>query len=367
MKPIRVMMIIGRLGDGGKERQLLLLLKTLKQHREIFTCLVTMNSGGEREKEAAQVADKVVVLRNRIKIDLLRPMIKLIQLVKNENIEIIHTWGSGVWDLIGLFASRWCHIPVLHNGIRSAPNRLNIYNYLTRLSALFADVTVANSAAGLKSFKMTNRPKAKVIYNGLEPSRFEGIELNDSGQTLCMVANFQQRKDHKSLVLAMPDILKQFPDTRLNLIGHDYGTLDEIRNLINELKLTNHVTLITDCTHPEPIIGDSQIGILATNEAAHGEGTSNALLEYMALSKPVIASKNGGNPEVVEDHVTGFLVQPGSPEAIIEKVIYLLENPSIAKRMGENGKSLVKERFSLENMEEDYVNLYNELVQDSNS
>ena len=364
-KPIKVLMIVGRLGDGGKERQLLLLLKNLKQNREISTCLVIMNSGGERETEATSVADKLVVVLNRNKFDLFQPIRKLVQLIKNEHIDLIHTWGSGVWDLMGLIAGRWCHVPVLHNGIRSAPKQLNGYNRLTRLSAIFADATVANSQAGLIAFKMTNHPKSKVIYNGLDPSRFKNIHLKNEGRNLCMVANFQERKDHRSLVLAMTDIIKHFPDTRLFLVGHDYGTLVEIQDLVMELRISKQVVFETECTHPEPIVGDSQIGILTTNDAAHGEGTSNALLEYMALSKPVIASKNGGNPEVVEENVTGFLIPPGSPKNISEKVIYLLKNPMIGQKMGEKGKVLVNEQFSQEKMKKDYINLYKELLKDS--
>jgi len=362
LKPIRVMMIIGRLGDGGKERQLLLLLKTLKQHRDIFTCLVVTNSGGEREREAAQVTDKLVVLRDRKKFDLIRPMIKLVHLVKTNKIGLIHTWGSGMWDLLGLFAGRWCHIPVLHNGIRSAPNQMNIYNHLTRLSARFSDATVANSQAGLNAFNLTKHPKSKVIYNGLDASRFNKTDIQVEGCNLCMVANFQKRKDHRSLVLALPDILRCFPDITLTLVGHDYGTLKTIQGLVDELALSDTVKFITDCTHPEPLIGKCQIGILATNETVHGEGISNAILEYMALSKPVIASRNGGNPEVVVDNTTGFLVRPDSPKEISEKVIFLLNNSSIAQQMGEKGKSIVYERFSLTKMENDYIDLYKAIL-----
>ena len=357
------MMIIGRLGDGGKERQLLLLLKLLQQHKEIFTCLVSMNSGGERDKEAEQFVDELVIFPNRKKTDLIRPMKKLTRLTKDHQISIIHTWGSGIWDLIGVLVGRRCKIPVLHNGIRSAPNRLNFYNRMTRLSARYADAVAANSQAGLNAFGLSNRSYAKVIYNGLDPSRFEHIDYQYEGYNLCMVANFQQRKDHKSLVQAMPEILETFPGTRLTLIGHDYGTLRVIQGLVEELKISGKVDFITDCTQPEPLIAKCQIGILATNEAAHGEGLSNAILEYMALSKPVIASRNGGNPEVVVENITGFLVQAGSPKALCEKVIYLLGNPKIAQKMGEKAKLSVNERFSLCKMETDYIRFYKDILQ----
>ncbi len=362
-KPIRVMMIIGRLGDGGKERQLLLLLKTLQKHKDIFTCLVSMNSGGERDKEADQYVEVLEIFPDRKKTDLIHPMKRLKSLIKKHHINLIHTWGSGVWDMMGVYVGRRCGVPVLHNGIRSAPTRMNVYNWVTRISALYADAIAANSQAGIKSFGFTGRPNAKVIYNGLDHTRFDDIDHQPEGYNICMVANFQQRKDHLSLVKAMPRILKSFPKSSLTLIGHDYGTLSAVRDLIDELHLSGNVEIITDCTQPEPIIGKCQICVLATNEDAHGEGISNAVLEYMALSKPVIASRNGGNPEIVVDKITGFLVPPGSPKEISEKAIYLFNNQKIAKEMGEKGKSFVNERFSLEKMETDYIELYKALLQ----
>jgi glycosyltransferase involved in cell wall biosynthesis len=132
--------------------------------------------------------------------------------------------------------------------------------------------------------------------------------------------------------------------------------------LVRELKIENYVEFITDCSRPEPIIGKCQIGVLATNQATHGEGISNAILECMALGKPVIASENGGNPEVVIDNRTGFLVPPGNSQAISEKLIYLLKNPEIAINMGQQGKTFVNGRFSLAKMEENYIRLYQDFV-----
>ena len=360
-KTINVLLIIGSLGDGGKERQLVLLLKALKQHKHIKTSLMVMNSGGEREEEARKVVDKIVILTGQRNLNLIKPLRRMKQLIKQNEIDIIHTWGSGLWDLMGVIAGRLCHKPVIHNGIQSVATNLNFYNMLTRFGALFADVIVANSVSGLKSFKLIDLPKSRVIHNGLDTSRFECVQVFDEGHNLCMVANFLSAKDQQSLVLAMPDIVKIFPDTKLYLIGHDYGNLNVIECLVNNLQLNNSIYIITNCIYPEPIISICQIGILAT----HGEGISNAILEYMALSKPVIASRCPGNEEVVIDNVTGFIVEPRLPDAISQKVFYLFKNPEIAKRMGERGKEIVNDKFSLAKMEIEYLRLYQELRQKS--
>jgi glycosyltransferase involved in cell wall biosynthesis len=303
-----------------------------------------------------------VILSGQRGINLIKPLKQTVQLIKQNNINIVHTWGSGLWDLVGLIAGRICRVLVIHNGIRSAPGRLNFYNRLTRLGARFADAVVANSAAGLKAFKLANLPKSRVIYNGLDTSRFEDIQIIGEGQNVCMVANFSDAKDQKCLILAVAEVLPQYPEVKLHLVGHDYGSLDACTQLVEELKIGDHVKFFTDCSHPEPIIGKCQICVLATNEATHGEGISNAILEYMALGKPVIASQNGGNAEVVVDQRTGFLVEPVNPEAISEKLVYLLENPGIAVKMGREGKAFVHEQFSLAKMEENYTRLYQEFI-----
>ncbi len=360
-KTIKVLMVIGSLGDGGKERQLLLLLKTLIQNQKIETFLISMNAGGEREDEAQRYADHFVALKGKRGVNLLMPIRQLVRLIKQHKIDVIHTWGSGVWDLTGLIAGHHCHVPVVHNGIRSAPNHLNIYNQITRFGAYFADHAVANSFAGLESFKLLKRPQASVIHNGLDLTRFEGVDKVEKGQNICMVANFREAKDHKTAINAFANVNDQFPNAKLRLVGHDYGTLSACQEQARVLGLENHIEFITNCNQPEPIIGECQIGLLTTNADVHGEGISNALLECMALGRPVVASINGGNAEVVTDNENGFLVEPGKPELISEKLIDLLSNPEKARTMGKLAEMSVKENFSVQRMVKEYTNLYQKL------
>ena len=353
------MFLIGDLGDGGKERQLLLLLKEL-QHKELYqTLLVVGKSGGLRLADAEQLSDKLILLtKEKEKVSLISTIIRLIKIARNSQTQIIHTWGSGIWDMSGVFVAFWLDIPVIVNGVRSAPKRLRFSDQLTRFSSLFSSLSIANSKAGLEAFKLNKHPRAQVIYNGLDFSRFEGIYPKMEDHKICMVANFRSEKDHKSLILSMPDIIKTFPDVMLYLIGHDAGTLSQIEDLVKKMGISNHVVIITDCLKPELIIAKCQVCVLST----HGEGVSNVLLEYMALSKPVIVSNNGGNPEVVVDGVTGFLVKPVSPEEISKKVVDLLKNPDMAVVMGESGKKFAFKKFGVDRMVSSYIMAYDDLT-----
>lgn len=354
-----ILFLIGDLGDGGKERQLLLLLKELQKKKLYQTLLVVGKSGGLRLADAERLSDKQILLtKKKERVPLFSTIIRLIKITKNSQTQIIHTWGSGIWDMLGVFVACWLDIPVIVNGVRSAPKRLRLSDQLTRFSSLFSSLSIANSKAGLEAFKLTKHPRAQVIYNGLDLSRFEGIYPKIEDHKICMVANFRSEKDHNSLILSMPDIIKTFPDVMLYLIGHDGGTLSQIEDLVKKMGVFNNVVIFTDCLKPELIIAKCQVCVLST----HGEGVSNVLLEYMALSKPVIVSNNGGNPEVVVDGVTGFLVKPESPEEISKKVIELLENPDRAVLMGEAGKKIAINKFSVDAMISSYIIVYDDLT-----
>jgi glycosyltransferase involved in cell wall biosynthesis len=80
------------------------------------------------------------------------------------------------------------------------------------------------------------------------------------------------------------------------------------------------------------------------------EGLSNALLESMAAGRPVVATRVGGTPEVVLDGETGLLVPPRSAEALARAIGTLLDDPDLARRLGEQGRRRIEERFSLERM-----------------
>lgn len=354
-----ILTVIGSLGDGGKERQLIIHLKSLQERKDFSTILVVMNPDGLRQDEAASVADVFLKFQRKRYLNVVSALKDLVKIIKEYDVKLIHSWGSGIWDLISLIAAKWCRIPLLHNGIQSSPTKLSFSDQLTRFSAIFADVIVANSNAGLSAFKLNKHPKAQVIYNGMDPERFAPYSEIKSEDNLCMVANFRVEKDHQTMIQALDCIRESIPTIHVILVGHDFGTLTETQNLVKTLKLHDHVTFVTDTLYPEPYIAKSSVCILAT----HGEGISNVLLEYMALKKPIIVSNNGGNPEVVIDGVNGFLVKPGSVEELCKKALTLHHNHELSQKMGFEGRKIFEEKFSIPQMESAFNEVYQKLLQ----
>lgn len=355
----RILILVGSLLAGGKERQIIELLKGIKQKNLFQTSLVVARSGGDREAEAVQWADSYTTIRRFSQFDLITPYLSLLNLIKRENVQIVHTFGSAVWDLVGVLAARQLKLPVIHGGIRSAPLRLGVGHKISKWSAARANAIVANSSAGLEAFGLANHPRSRVIYNGIDLNRFENIESGENERfTLCMVANFSHKKDHATLIQALPEIKEKYPETTLCLVGRDAGTLDMNVRLVNELGLSNSVHFVTNTSHPEPYIKGSQVCILTT----YTEGLSNSILEYMALSRPVVATAGSGNNELVVPGETGYLVPRSSHKEVADRVIHLLRNPQLACEMGKAGRQRVIKYFSIERMVSQFEELYESLL-----
>lgn len=88
------------------------------------------------------------------------------------------------------------------------------------------------------------------------------------------------------------------------------------------------------------------------------EGMSNTILEAMGSWLPVVASNVGGNPEIVVNDLTGFLVESNNENALADALAILIENPARRKEMGVAGRKLVETRFSLKTMVENYEEMY---------
>ena len=108
----------------------------------------------------------------------------------------------------------------------------------------------------------------------------------------------------------------------------------------------------------EDLIERFDICVLTT----YTEGISNAIIEYMVHSKPVIATKGGGTEEIIEDRNTGFLIPPEDPEALVYKIEYLLSNPLIAKEMGQRGRDVINKKFTMNKLLDRTIKMYDALL-----
>ena len=207
----------------------------------------------------------------------------------------------------------------------------------------------------------------KVIYNGVEamPScdsadidrcRKE-LELPKGNQIVGVVGNLYPVKGHQYLIAAIPTVLAKCPNTIFMFAGR--GQLEaELKARVHQLGVDGQVRFLGLRQDIPRILAVLDIFVLPSLS----EGLSMAILEGMVAGKPVIATDVGGNPELVEDGETGYLVPSQNSQALADRLIYLLTNRERALQFGERGQLRALGQFSLQTMAHKYQALYDQCI-----
>jgi glycosyltransferase involved in cell wall biosynthesis len=265
------------------------------------------------------------------------------------------------------------NIKLINGMVVDTPVKKNILNknwLRAQLTFPFSNIIIGNSQAGLAAYKAPAK-KSLCIYNGIDLNRFENLKepnsirkeiFGDKSDDLFivgMVAAFEVRKDYKTLIDAAIALISSQDKLRFILVGGGAG-LNEIKSAVPS-SLLNKIVFLGQRSNVESFINIFDVGVLLTNAKVHGEGISNSILEYMALGKPVIASRGGGTNEVIIENETGLLIDPNKKEQLIEKIDLLMKNKN-RESIGQRGKNLVWEKFNLKTMVNNYTHVYRTLL-----
>jgi len=147
------------------------------------------------------------------------------------------------------------------------------------------------------------------------------------------------------------------PDVRFLLVG-DGPLRGALEARAGALGLAGALRFVGETDDAPGVLADADISVLTSIK----EGCSNVVLESMAAGCPMVATAVGGNPELIEDGVTGYLVPAGDAEAVADRIVRLLTEPGLAARMGEAARAHVASEFSVERMVEKTVGLYAALL-----
>lgn len=365
---IKVLFFIGTLGSGGKERRLLELITYLNKSDKYALFLVTKQAEVLFENFYSLQVEWLPLSTSRLKVG---SFSEFYGIVRKVSPDIIHSWGSKQ-TLISIPPKLlFKKIKLVTSEITSAPPKLSpTEKFLSRINFLFSDSILSNSYAGVEAY---NPPKSKtqVIYNGLNAKRFNALPEKEEMRrkfgiettfAIIMVASYSVKKDYERFFKVGRELLKLRQDfTFLGVGYHDesepyFGAAQKIASNFTNLKP------IPGTFEVEALVSACDIGVLFSNKKVHGEGISNAVIEYMALSKPVVANDAGGTREIVVDQWNGLLIQEETPDLIAQKINDLLDNPTLLEEMGKRSKERILADFSLEKMGLEFERIYKELV-----
>jgi len=358
---LKILHIIHGLNCGGKERQLVELLKGLVKKDNIEVGVIILSDAIDYVY-VYDINVKIHILKRKYKKDF-GIFKKIYNICKKFKPDVVHSWEL-MCSVYSMPIAKLVGAKFINGMIRFSPSNFNIFHHkwflATKITFMFSDYILSNSYAGLRSY---NAPEVKsvCIHNGfdfdrikniLDPEYIKAKHNITSINTVGMVARFEKRKDYETYIESAKNILKKRKDVTFLAIG-DGETLQYCMDLV-PLEYGENIRFLGKKTDVESIINIFDIGVLVSYE----EGISNSIMEYMALAKPVIATNHGGNDEIVIESKTGFLIRTKDVQILTEKIEYLLDNKDIARAMGRTGKERLEKEFSLEKMTEAYINLY---------
>jgi len=357
-EPLRVLLLIDTLVAGGKERQLVELVKGLSARKDVRAVLVILSERIEYQ-EIRGWGVPVYTYPRAVERDM-KVLARLLRLAREFRPHVIHSWEL-MCTVYAVPAKLLVGASLINGIVRNAPDRIPAFRKLWirhHLTLPFSDIVLGNSQGGLRAYGVPPR-KAACIYNGFDMERLEGLppvtEVRDAlglhtPLIVGMVGNFSDKKDQKTLIEAARLILEKRKDVAFLFIG-DGEMLDECRQLADG---DEHFRFLGRRNDVEAIVNTFDVGVLST----FTEGISNSVMEYMALGKPVVASGGGGTGELVREGETGFLVPARDPDALAARIRQLLDDPVLRREMGLSGKRRIAGEFSLETMTDRFVSLY---------
>lgn len=367
---MKILFFIGAFEAGGRERRLIELLSYLKKNTD-HNLMVVIRRNIIEYPAFYELDIPYKILTASYKQGDKTLHIKFYRICKEFKPDIIHTWGN-MPAFVSILAVILLRIPHINNQISDAP--LNIIkwsfeNFVNKVNFMFSSIILANSFAGLKAYGVDSLKKCRVIYNGMNLSRFRNlpdvheVKLKYNITTpyaVIMSASFTIFKNNDLFYEVAEIVTGHRKDTTFINIG-GWGNEDPAKfNRLVSLSFNNPKILMPGRINDvEALVNACDIGVLFS---PNGEGISNAILEYMALGKPVIANDTGGTKEIVKDGVSGYLITNETPEEIAGLINELLDDKEKRIKMGEAGRKLIHESFTIDRMGKEFEKVYQNVI-----
>ncbi|PWB55436.1 MAG: glycosyltransferase family 1 protein [Nitrosomonadales bacterium] len=277
---------------------------------------------------------------------------EIMRVIFEERVDIINTHSGRDSILAGIAGRLSRKKPVI---VRTRHLALPITSKLTYSGLPHRVVAVSEYVRQYLISQGIPAERVTTITTGVDLSRFtpeagagtlrQELKLDEHALLVGTIAILRIKKGHHVLLEAIPKILEAVPNAIFIFAG-DGPQHKNISRAIEEKNLTKHVLLLGLRRDIPKILETIDLFVLPTLEEALG----TSFLEAMAMKKPVIGTRVGGVPEVINEGKNGLLVNPGDAAELASAVIHLLKNPALAQSMGEQGRTFATTEFTVDRM-----------------
>jgi L-malate glycosyltransferase len=365
----KVLHIVPSFNQGGSERQALQLAAMLRRDSIFDLHLACLDPTGSLRAEAEQAGFEQVPafpLTSFYDVNMARQLMRFVDYVRRERFCVVqsHDFYTNIFAMIG---ARIARVPVRIAAKRETGMRSNAQRAVERRAFGCASRVVVNSTAVAETLVSEGVPRRKlsVIHNGIDLGRFALNGWSRSGflarlglpvgaRTVALLANLRDNVKDYPMFLRAAALLKEQFDDLFFLAAGEGGLMDQMKEQAVRLGLKDRVLFLGRCSQVPELLSASDICVLTSQS----EGFSNAILEYMASSRPSVVTDVGGAREAIIDGESGFIVPPGNADELAQRLAYLLNNADQARSIGRAARKRAEEHFSLAAQLQKTLDLY---------
>ncbi len=353
-RPLRVCFLIDELARAGTETQLLALIRHLDRARVLpYLCLLRGDNERSRELEPTDCPVIRLGVGALARLGSIRAALRFRCFLRQERIDAVQVYFPD---------STYFGIPLAW--LAGVPGRIrtrnNLGHWLTprhrllgRLLNSLTTHTIANCRAARDALLGHERPDPErvfVLENGVNLDRFARIPPlrawdRDAIVTVGVVANLRPVKGIDLLVRAAAKLVGTFPNLRFRVAG-DGHQRPELEQLIRHCGLVGKFELCGQVDDVPSFLGAVDVAVLCS----HAEGMPNAVLEYMAAGRAIIATNVGAVSDLIENGVHGLVTPAGDEVALAGAIAQLLRAPKLALALGDTARRRAGDHYSREAM-----------------
>lgn len=356
---MKICFLIGTLGRGGAEKQLLYQLRALKE-QSIETTVLCLTRGEIYEPEIAALDIPIEwVGASTSRLARLKKIIERLRQLHPDIIQSTHFYTN----IYAGFAGRRLNIPSIGAIRGDLISEMRQHGILGRWQIRLPEILITNSAAVYRNASLDRRLKNKItlVQNAVEISKaVETGQKSKSAETInfLWVGRLDENKKPERFIRLAAALLKKefFWKLRFTVAG-DGKRRAELENLARELQLLpDKLRFLGDCAAMNEIYDQSDV-LVSTSDC---EGTPNVILEAMAHRLPVIAPRVGGIPDILNEKC-GILVAPGDSDELLRAAGKLINDAKLRIRLGKNACDYVEANHSLEMLKAKLPQIYHTL------
>jgi glycosyltransferase involved in cell wall biosynthesis len=358
---------------GGAEVFLLSLLRNLNR-LNFSPEVLSIYGGGVLQKEFEDIGVPTHVMHFRGLADSLS-YLRLYKLMRARRYEIVHTKLFHA-DFVGRVCGRLAGVPAIFSSIENVHDWTKEHTLRQSLKELVCRSTarvnhriiaVSDMIRDALVHRIGIAPeRIEVIHNSVDvnifdPQTVQGslkqeLGLSDRDNLVGIIGTLNKNKNQKTLIEAAKHILTKNRNVHFILAGR--GEQKDLRGLSEQLGIAAQIHFLGARRDIPQVLKSLDIYVMTS----FSEGISISLLEAMAMKRGVIATRVGGNPEIISSDEFGVLVPPNRPDILAMEVSDLLGQPDRLLQLGENARKRVMEEFNLVSTVARYEQLYRTAV-----